>query len=155
MRRRRADRREVEPDPRYNNVKVQTFINHVLKRGKKNLATQMVYDAFSIMEEKTGKDPVELFEQAIENSSPRMEVRPRRIGGATYQIPMEVPPHRQFTLATRWILEAVRSRSGVQFPERLASELLSASNNEGSAVRKKEESHRMAKANRAFSHFRY
>lgn len=155
MRRRRSDRREVSPDPRYNNVKVQTFINHVLKRGKKSLASRMVYDAFEIIEEKSGKDPVEVFEQAIENSSPRMEVRPRRIGGATYQIPMEVPPHRQFALATRWILEAVRSRSGVQFPERLASELLSASNDEGSAVRKKEESHRMAKANRAFSHFRY
>jgi len=155
MRRRRSDRREVSPDPRYDNVKVQTFINHVLKRGKKSLASRMVYDAFEIIEEKSGKDPVEVFEQAIENSSPRMEVRPRRIGGATYQIPMEVPPHRQFALATRWILDAARSRSGVQFPERLAGELLSASNDEGSAVRKKEESHRMAKANRAFSHFRY
>ncbi|MFO7943715.1 MAG: 30S ribosomal protein S7 [Anaerolineales bacterium] len=155
MRRRRADRREISPDIRYNNVKVQTFINHVLKRGKKNLATTLVYDSFDIIEEKTGQDPLEVFEQAIENSSPRMEVRPRRIGGATYQIPMEVPSHRQFALATRWILESVRSRTGQQFPERLADELLSASKNEGSAVRKKEESHRMAKANRAFSHFRY
>jgi small subunit ribosomal protein S7 len=115
----------------------------------------LVYDSFDLIEEKTGQDPLEVFEQAIENSSPRMEVRPRRIGGATYQIPMEVPTHRQFTLATRWILDSVRSRTGEQFPERLASELLSASNNEGSAVRKKEESHRMAKANRAFSHFRF
>jgi len=155
MRRRRADRRTVSPDPKYDNVKVQTFINHVLKRGKKSLASRMVYDAFDIIEDKTGQDPVEVFEQAIENSSPRMEVRPRRIGGATYQIPMEVPQHRQFALATRWLLEAARSRSGVQFPERLSSELLSASKDEGSAVRKKEESHRMAKANRAFSHFRY
>jgi small subunit ribosomal protein S7 len=155
MRRRRADRREIPPDTRYNSVKVQTFINHVLKRGKKNLATKLVYDSFEIIKDKTGQDPLEVFEQALENASPRMEVRPRRIGGATYQIPMEVPPHRQFTLATRWILESVRSRTGEQFPDRLASELLSASNNEGSAVRKKEESHRMAKANRAFSHFRY
>lgn len=155
MRRRRADRREIPPDTRYNSVKVQTFINHVLKRGKKNLATKLVYDSFDIIEEKTGQDPLEVFEQALENASPRMEVRPRRIGGATYQIPMEVPTHRQFTLATRWILESARSRTGEQFPDRLASELLGASNNEGTAVRKKEEAHRMAKANRAFSHFRY
>jgi small subunit ribosomal protein S7 len=154
MRRRRADRRKIEPDVRYNNVKVQTFINHVLKKGKKNVATKLVYDAFEIMAEKTGKDPVELFEKAIQNASPRMEVRPRRIGGATYQIPMEVPTHRQFTLATRWILEAARSRKGQSFTRGLADELLSAVNNEGLAIRKREEAHRMAKANRAFSHFR-
>jgi small subunit ribosomal protein S7 len=133
---------------------VQTFINHVLKKGKKNLAAMLVYDAFDIMAEKTGKDPVELFEQAILNASPRMEVRPRRIGGATYQIPMEVPSHRQFTLATRWLLEAARGRKGQSFAQCLADELLSAVNNEGLAIRKREEAHRMAKANRAFSHFR-
>ena len=154
MRRRKADRRKIEPDVRYNNVKVQTFINHVLKKGKKNVASKLVYDAFEIMAEKTGKDPVELFEQAIQNASPRMEVRPRRIGGATYQIPMEVPTHRQFTLATRWILEAARGRKGQSFTRGLADELLSAVNNEGLAIRKREEAHRMAKANRAFSHFR-
>jgi small subunit ribosomal protein S7 len=154
MRRRKADRRKIEPDVRYNNVKVQTFINHVLKKGKKNVASKLVYDAFDIMSEKTGKDPVELFEKAIQNASPRMEVRPRRIGGATYQIPMEVPIHRQFTLATRWLLEAARSRKGQSFTKGLADELLSAVNNEGLAIRKKEEAHRMAKANRAFSHFR-
>jgi small subunit ribosomal protein S7 len=154
MRRRRADRRKIEPDVRYNNVKVQTFINHVLKKGKKNVAAKLVYDAFELMAEKTGKDPVELFEKAIQNASPRMEVRPRRIGGATYQIPMEVPTHRQFTLATRWILEAARSRKGQSFTKGLADELLSAVNNEGLAIRKREEAHRMAKANRAFSHFR-
>ena len=154
MRRRKADRRKIEPDVRYNNVKVQTFINHVLKKGKKNVATKLVYGAFDIMAEKTGKDPVELFEQAIQNASPRMEVRPRRIGGATYQIPMEVPTHRQFTLATRWILEAARGRKGQSFTRGLADELLSAVNNEGLAIRKREEAHRMAKANRAFSHFR-
>ncbi|MCJ7733546.1 MAG: 30S ribosomal protein S7, partial [Anaerolineales bacterium] len=103
MRRRKADRRKIEPDVRYNSVKVQTFINHVLRKGKKNVAASLVYDAFDIMAEKTGKEPVELFELAMQNASPRMEVRPRRIGGATYQIPMEVPTHRQFTLATRWI----------------------------------------------------
>jgi small subunit ribosomal protein S7 len=154
MRRRKVERRKVEPDVRYNNVKVQTFINHVLKKGKKNVAATLVYDAFDIMAEKTGKDPVELFEQAIQNASPRMEVRPRRIGGATYQIPMEVPAHRQFTLATRWILEAARARKGQSFEKCLADELLSAVNNDGAAIRKREDAHRMAKANRAFSHFR-
>ncbi len=154
MRRRRADRRKIEPDVRYKNVKVQTFINHVLKKGKKNVAANLVYGAFDIMAEKTGKDPVELFELAMQNASPRMEVRPRRIGGATYQIPMEVPTHRQFTLATRWLLEAARSRKGQPFDQCLAEELLSSVNNEGLAIRKREEAHRMAKANRAFSHFR-
>jgi len=154
MRRRSADRRKIEPDVRYNNVRVQTFINHVLKKGKKNVATTLVYSAFEIMAEKTGKDPVELFEKAMQNASPRMEVRPRRIGGATYQIPMEVPTHRQFTLATRWILEAARATKGQPFDLCLANELLSAVNNEGAAIRKREEAHRMAKANRAFSHFR-
>jgi small subunit ribosomal protein S7 len=154
MRRRRAERRKIEPDVRYNNVKIQTFINHVLKNGKKDLAAQLVYDALEIMAEKTGKDAEELFEQAMANASPRMEVRPRRIGGATYQIPMEVPTHRQFTLATRWILESARSRKGQPFATSLADELLSAVNNEGNAIRKREEAHRMAKANRAFSHFR-
>ena len=154
MRRRKPERRKIEPDVRYNNVKVQTFINHVLKKGKKNVAAKLVYSAFDIMAEKTGKDPVELFEQAIQNASPRMEVRPRRIGGATYQIPMEVPSHRQFTLATRWLLEAARTRKGLPFDQCLADELLNAVNNEGGAIRKREEAHRMAKANRAFSHFR-
>jgi small subunit ribosomal protein S7 len=154
MRRRRAEVRDIEPDVRYSNVKIQRFINHVLKDGKKDLAAKLVYDALEIMVEKTGKEPVELFEQAMANASPRMEVRPRRIGGATYQIPMEVHTHRAFTLASRWILEAARSRKGQPFQERLADELLSAFNNEGSAIRKREEAHRMAKANRAFSHFR-
>ena len=133
---------------------IQTFINHILKKGKKRVAATLVYNAFEIMAEKTGKDPVELFEQAMQNASPRMEVRPRRIGGATYQIPMEVPTHRQFTLATRWLLEAARSRKGQPFDECLADELMNAVNNEGLAIRKREEAHRMAKANRAFSHFR-
>ncbi|TFG48997.1 MAG: 30S ribosomal protein S7 [Anaerolineales bacterium] len=154
MRRRKADRRKIEPDVRYNSVKVQTFINHVLRKGKKNVAASLVYDAFDIMAEKTGKEPVELFELAMQNASPRMEVRPRRIGGATYQIPMEVPTHRQFTLATRWILESARGRKGQPFDQCLADELLSAVNNEGNAIRKREEAHRMAKANRAFSQFR-
>ena len=154
MRRRKVERRTIEPDVRYNSVKVQTFINHVLRKGKKHVAASLVYDAFDIMAEKTGKDPLELFEQAIQNASPRMEVRPRRIGGATYQIPMEVPAQRQFTLATRWILEAARARKGQSFEQCLADEFLNAVNNDGAAIRKREEAHRMAKANRAFSHFR-
>lgn len=154
MRRNRAPRREIAPDVRYNSVQVQSFINRVMKRGKKSVATRMVYDAFDIMAERSNKDPLEVFEQAIENASPLMEVRPRRIGGATYQVPMEVPPHRQFALATRWILASVRRGAGTAFPQRLADELLDAANNSGTAVRKREESHRMAKANRAFSHFR-
>lgn len=154
MRRNRAPRREVQPDVRYNSVQVQSFINRVMKHGKKSLATRLIYQTFDIMEERTGKDPLELFEQAIDNASPVMEVRPRRVGGATYQVPMEVPHHRQFALATRWILGAVRNRSGRSFPELLADELLDAANETGAAVQKREESHRMAKANRAFSHFR-
>lgn len=154
MRRNRAPRREINPDVRYNSVKVQSFINRVMKSGKKSVATRVVYDAMEAMQERSGKDALEMFEKALENASPVMEVKPRRIGGATYQVPMEVPPHRQFALATRWLLAAARSRSGKAFAELLADELLDAANNTGSAVRKREESHKMAKANRAFSHFR-
>ncbi len=154
MRRNRAPRREIQPDVRFGSVKVQSFINRVMKNGKKSVATSLVYDALDVMQERTGQDPLEMFEKAIENASPIMEVKPRRIGGATYQVPMEVPPHRQFALATRWILASARSRSGKSFSEVLADELLDAANNTGSAVRKREESHRMAKANRAFSHYR-
>ena len=154
MRRNRAPRREVNPDVRYNSVKVQSFINRVMKDGKKSVATRVVYDALDIVQERSNEDALEMFNKAIENASPVMEVKPRRIGGATYQVPMEVPTHRQFALATRWILAATRSRSGKAFAEFLAEELLDAANNTGSSVRKREESHRMAKANRAFSHFK-
>jgi small subunit ribosomal protein S7 len=125
-----------------------------MKNGKKSVATRLVYDALNIVQERSGQDALEMFDKAIENASPIMEVKPRRIGGATYQVPMEVPPHRQFALATRWLLGATRDRTGKSFSELLADELLDAANNTGSAVRKREESHRMAKANRAFSHFR-
>jgi small subunit ribosomal protein S7 len=153
-RRNRPDKQEIPPDVRYNSVRVQSFINRVMKRGKKSVATQIVYDAFDIMEERANKNALELFEQAMKNVSPVMEVRPRRVGGATYQVPMEVPPHRQFALATRWILQGARSRPGRSFAEKLAAELLDAINESGSAVRKREEAHRMAEANRAFSHYR-
>ena len=154
MRRNRAPKREITPDVRYNSVKVQSFINRVMKNGKKSVATRLVYDAFDIIQKRTNQGPLEVFEKAIGNASPIMEVKPRRIGGATYQVPMEVPPDRQFALATRWILAAARGRSGKAFSELLADELMEAANNSGSAVRKREEAHRMAKANRAFSHYK-
>ncbi len=153
-RRYRPERRIVPPDPKYGSVKVQSFVNRVMRGGKKSVAARQVYDAFDIIEEKTGKPGLEVFEQALKNASPIMEVRPRRVGGATYQVPMEVPPRRQFALACRWILAAARARSGKSFAEKLAAELMDAANNQGSAVRKREETHRMAEANRAFSHFR-
>lgn len=153
-RRKRADRREILPDARYNNIDVQSFINRIMKNGKKSVASSLVYDAFNLMAERSGKDALELFQSALKNTKPIMEVKPRRVGGATYQVPMEVPGHRQFALATRWIIAASRARSGKNFSEKLAGELMDAANNAGSAVRRREETHRMAEANRAFSHYR-
>jgi small subunit ribosomal protein S7 len=135
-------------------VDVAAFIRYVMKSGKKSLATRLVYDAFDLIEERSKRSGLEVFEQAIKNISPVMEVKPRRVGGATYQIPMEVPADRRFALAVRWILAATRSRSGRGFSEKLASELMDAANNTGSAMRKREETHKMAEANRAFSHYR-
>jgi len=153
-RRNRPERRKISPDVRYNNVQVQSFINRIMKNGKKSVATSLVYDAFELMGSRTGKDPLEVFQAAMKNTMPVMEVKPRRVGGATYQVPMEVPAHRQFALATRWIIAAARARSGKSFSEKLAGELMDAANNVGSSVRKREETHRMAEANRAFSHYR-
>jgi small subunit ribosomal protein S7 len=154
-RRYRPERRTISPDVRYNSVQVQSFINRVMERGKKSLAATLVYDSFDLIKERTKKEPLEVFEQAIKNVSPVMEVKPRRVGGATYQVPMEVPSHRRFALATRWILMAARGRSGRSFPEKLAAELMDAANNTGAAIRRREETHRMAEANRAFSHYRF
>ena len=153
-RRYRPQKRDLPPDVRYNSVQVASFINRVMKRGKKSLATTLVYDALELMEERTKKNPLETFEQALRNVSPLMEVKPRRVGGATYQVPMEVAPDRRFALATRWILTAARSRSGKSFAGKLAGELMDAANNSGSAIRRREETHKMAEANRAFSHYR-
>jgi small subunit ribosomal protein S7 len=133
---------------------VQSFINRVMKNGKKSVATGLVYDAFDLIAERTNKEPLEVFHQALENASPVMEVKPRRVGGATYQVPMEVPPYRQFALATRWLIGAARARSGRSFSEKLAAELMDAANESGAAVHRREEAHRMARANRAFSHYR-
>lgn len=154
MRRNRPERREMQPDARYNSVEVQAFINYVMKRGKKSLATRLVYDALEIIEKRAKKPGLEVFEQAFKNVSPVMEVKPRRVGGATYQVPMEVPAYRRFALAARWILSAARGRGGRSFSEKLAGELMDAANNTGSAIRKREETHKMAEANRAFSHYR-
>ncbi|MBN1147845.1 MAG: 30S ribosomal protein S7 [Anaerolineales bacterium] len=154
MRRSRPEKREILPDVRYNSVDVATFIQHVMKKGKKSLATRLVYNAFDLVEERSKRNGLEVFEQAMKNVSPVMEVKPRRVGGATYQIPMEVPPDRRFALAVRWILAAARSRTGKSFSDKLSAELMDAANNTGSAIRKREETHKMAEANRAFSHYR-
>ena len=153
-RRNKPEHREILPDVRYGNIQVSNFINYVMRNGKKSVATRLVYDAFDLVEERTKRNGLEVFEQAMKNVAPVMEVKPRRVGGATYQIPMEVPTFRRFALATRWILQASRSRSGKSFAEKLAGELLDASNNSGAAIRKREETHKMAEANRAFSHYR-
>jgi small subunit ribosomal protein S7 len=144
----------VAPDARYGSVQVQSFINRVVKSGKSSVAATLVYRAFDMIEERTKRNPLEVFEQAMKNVSPVMEVKPRRVGGATYQVPMEVPGHRRFALASRWLLQASRSRSGKSFPEKLAGELIDAANNQGTAIRKREETHKMAESNRAFSHYR-
>lgn len=153
-RRNKPEKRQVLPDPRYNSVQLQSFINRVMRNGKRSTATSMVYGAFDMIEGKGNRNALDIFEQALKNVSPVVEVKPRRVGGATYQIPMEVPPYRRFALATRWILQSARSRSGKSFSEKLAGELLDAANNTGNSIRKREETHKMAEANRAFSHYR-
>jgi small subunit ribosomal protein S7 len=154
MRRAKPEKREILPDVRYNSVNVQTMVQHVLKRGKKSLAVSLIYDAMDIIKERTGKGAMDVFDLALKNVSPAMEVRPRRVGGATYQVPMEVSADRRMTLALRWILSAARERAGKSFSDKLASELIDASNETGSAIRKRDETHKMAEANRAFSHYR-
>jgi small subunit ribosomal protein S7 len=154
MRRTNPEKREIEPDVRFHSLTVQNIIHRIMRDGKKSTATTMVYDAMDIVAQKTGKDPMEVLDQALRNVGPIMEVRPRRVGGATYQVPMEVPQSRRWTLAMRWIIDAARARSGKSFAEKLSGEVLDAANNSGSAVRKREETHKMAEANRAFSHYR-
>ena len=154
MRRAKPEEREILPDIRYNSVQVQTMVQHVLKRGKKSVALGLVYDAMDLIQDRTQKSPIEVFETALKNVSPVMEVRPRRVGGATYQVPMEVSSDRRMTLAIRWILSAARDRSGKSFPDKLAGELIDAFNETGTAIRKRDETHKMAEANRAFSHYR-
>jgi len=153
MKGKKKTKRAIPPDPVYNNVTVAKFINQVMRRGKKTLAKKIVYGVFDIVKEKTKKEPLEIFEKAMNNTSPLLEVRPRRIGGATYQVPVEVRGERRLTLAMRWIIEAAKSKKGKPMKEKLAEELISAANNTGVAIKKKEDTHRMAEANRAFAHF--
>jgi len=148
-----APKRKITPDPKYNSIDVAKFINYVMKNGKKSVAQKIVYNSFDIIIEKTKKDPLEVFGAAIENVSPLLEVKGRRIGGANYQIPMPVRTERKQALAFRWILNAVRNKKGKATEEKLADELIEASQNTGDAVKKKEDVHRMAESNRAFAHF--
>ncbi len=153
MRRKKKEKREIAPDPIYNNVTVAKFINQVMRKGKKEKARKIVYGAFEIIKEKTKKNPLEVFEQALTNAGPLLEVKSRRIGGATYQVPREVKPERRLTLAMRWLIEGAKSKKGKPMKEKLSEELIDASQNQGWAVRKKENTHKMAEANRAFAHF--
>jgi small subunit ribosomal protein S7 len=153
-RRNKPEKRHIPGDPRFGSQEVQSFINRMMRNGKRSVATTIFYDALDAIEQRTNRNGLEAFELAIKNVSPLMEVKPRRVGGTTYQVPMEVPPFRRFALASRWILLASRDRSGKNFSEKLAAELMDAANNTGNAIRRREETHRMAEANRAFSHYR-
>lgn len=148
-------KRSVPPDTRYGSVAVQQFINRVMRNGKKSVAATLVYNAFDLIADRTKKDPLEVFDNAIKNVTPVLEVKPRRVGGATYQVPVEVEPHRRLSLAMRWILAAARARPGKSMAEKLAAELMDAANNTGAAVKRRDETHRMAEANRAFAHYRW
>jgi small subunit ribosomal protein S7 len=146
-------RHPVIPDPIYKDIVVSKLINRVMKKGKKTTARKIVYGAFDIVKEKTKKEPMEVFDAAIKNAAPSIEVKPKRIGGATYQVPVEVKGDRKLALAMRWMIEGANSKKGKPMAEKLAAEIIDAANNAGSAVRKKENTHKMAEANRAFAHF--
>jgi small subunit ribosomal protein S7 len=154
-RRRRAQVRKIQPDPKYNSILVSRFINYLLWDGKKSTAQSIFYGALDVIEKLTKEDGITVFERALNNVKPVLEVRPRRVGGATYQIPMEVRANRKETLAIRWVVKAARARSEHRMEERLAQEIIAASHNEGTAIKKREEVHRMAEANKAFAHFRW
>ena len=154
-RRHRAEKREITPDPKYHNEVVTKFMNSVMYEGKKSVAENIVYGAFGIIETKTKQDPLAVFRSALDNVMPQIEVRSRRVGGATYQVPVEVRTERRQALAIRWLLTAARGRNEKTMTEKLSGELLDAANNRGNAVKKREDTHRMAEANRAFSHYRW
>lgn len=154
-RRYRPEKREVEPDLRYNNVHVAMFVNRLMKDGKKSVAQRILYDSFDLVEQRAKRPPLEVFEQALQNVMPQIEVKPRRVGGATYQVPIPVDSRRQISLAMRWLLAAARNRGGRSMAEKLAGEFMDAANNQGAAVKRRDDTHRMAEANRAFSHFRF
>ena len=154
-RRGRISKRDVLPDPMYGSKLVTKLVNNVMYDGKKGVAQTIVYDAFAIIEEKVGQNPLEVFEEALNNLKPALEVKARRVGGSTYQVPMEVRPERQQTLALRWLVGYSRNRSERTMAERLAAEIMDAKNSMGGAFKKREETHRMAEANKAFAHYRY
>ncbi|GGH25491.1 30S ribosomal protein S7 [Alsobacter metallidurans] len=154
-RRHRAEKREIIPDPKFGDLVVTKFMNSIMYDGKKSVAEQIVYGALEIVETKLKTDPLAAFKQALENVAPAIEVRSRRVGGATYQVPVEVRMERRQALAIRWLIQAARSRNDKTMVDRLSSELIDASNNRGNAVKKREDTHRMAEANRAFSHYRW
>ncbi len=154
-RRRRAEKREINPDPKFGDVVLSKFINCLMYDGKKSVAERIVYGALDAIEQKMRKDPVEVFHEALDNVKPQVEVRSRRVGGATYQVPVEVRPDRRQALAIRWMIGAARARGERTMMERLAGELMDAASGRGAAVKKKEDTHRMAEANRAFSHYRW
>ena len=155
MRKRRAIKRDVLPDPIYNSKVVTKLINAVMNDGKRGTASKILYEAFDKIKEQTNQDPMEVFNKAMENITPALEVKSRRVGGATYQVPCEIRPVRRQTLAIRWVVDASRKRGEKTMMERVAAELLDAFNNTGNSVKKKEEMHRMAEANKAFAHYRW
>ena len=154
-RRNRPEKRLIPPDARYNNVTVQVLINKLMVSGKKSTSERVIYGAFERIQAQTGRDPLDVFQQAVRNTTPVLEVKPRRVGGATYQVPVEIRPERRLALAMRWLLGSARSRGGRSMSERLAGELLDAANNTGAAIKRRDDTHRMAEANRAFVHYRW
>jgi small subunit ribosomal protein S7 len=154
-RRNRPPRRVIEPDIRYNSELVARFCNKMMRSGKKSTTYRVLYDAFDIIEQRAKKPPLEVFELAVKNATPMIEVRPRRVGGATYQIPVEVRPERRLSLSIRWLVQSAHQRSGRSMAEKVASELMDAAAGQGVSVKKKEDTHRMAEANRAFAHYRW
>jgi small subunit ribosomal protein S7 len=154
-RRNRPPRRAIQPDVRYNSELVTRFANRLMRDGKKSTAFRIMYDSFDMIEERSKKPPLDVFEQAVKNATPLLEVRPRRVGGATYQIPMEVRPERRLSLAIRWLLQSARQRPGKSMSEKLANELMDAAAGQGASIKKKDDTHRMAEANRAFAHYRW
>lgn len=154
-RRRVVQKRPVPPDPVYNSRLITMMVRRIMRSGKKSLASKIIYDALKIIEERTGSEPLEVFEKAVRNTTPLVEVKARRVGGATYQVPMEVRSDRGTTLSLRWLIQYARARGGRTMAMKLANELMDAANETGSAIRKREETHRMAEANKAFAHYRY
>jgi len=154
-RRNRPERRPTPPDARFNAPNVQVLINKVMSRGKKSTSERVVYGAFDRIQAQTGRDPLDVFQQAVRNTTPVLEVKPRRVGGATYQVPVEIRADRRLALSMRWLLTSARNRNGRSMSEKLASELLDAANNTGAAIKRRDDTHRMAEANRAFVHYRW